>query len=548
LDLEKYLFNLKDMFDIFLKFMRNQKESYNELILEIEVAIQQIIDSEIPEENIIKHFQIFQKGIQPVILQKPCTVNDGISKFNSDDELFFQNKFREYKKNHDIIKFVPASGAATRMFKELLNMSEKFHNLSKAQLENIFLNNKEAAMVNDFFTKIKDYPFYEKLDNIMNFAGYNLDDLIESGDYSIILDFLLNEKGLNYRSLPKGLIEFHKYETETRTPFHEHIIEAINYSVSGTNNVRIHFTVQEEYKNTIQNYLDNIIANYTDNHFDISLSIQKKSTNTIAVDENNLAFLDKSQKYIFRPGGHGALIENLNEIDSDLIFIKNIDNVVPDGLKAVTYKYKEVLAGYCIELKESINQYVIYLLSDISDNLILDEIELFVKDKLNFQFLENYNKLPKKEKKNYLLKILDRPLRVCGMVKNQGEPGGGPFFIIGNDGSISLQIIESAQIDSNNPEQIEIFRNSTHFNPVDIVCMIKNYRGDKYNLKDFINDEMAFITVKSKDGKELKALELPGLWNGAMANWNTAFIEVPIITFNPVKTVFDLLRREHSSI
>jgi hypothetical protein len=365
------------------------------------------------------------------------------------------------------------------------------------------------------------------------------------------IDFLLNEKGLNYGSLPKGLLKFHTYPDRERTPFEEHLAEGAHYSKDRNNLVRIHYTVSPEHLQKFEELLMEIKAYYEkmlNVTFDVSFSIQKPSTDTIAVDLENEPFRETDGSLLFRPGGHGALIENLNDLEADLLFIKNIDNVVPDHLKQITVDYKKALAGLLLKYQEIIFHYQ-KLLNERHpagiESGLLAEAANFLENTLNIKPPYNHYYTAREELIHYLKEKFNRPFRVCGMVKNEGEPGGGPFLARNPDGTVSLQIVESSQIDPENIQQQKIRKHATHFNPVDLVCAVRNYRGEKYDLTAFTDPATGFISKKSKDGRGLKAQELPGLWNGSMSNWNTLFIEVPAETFHPVKTVNDLLREQH---
>jgi hypothetical protein len=370
--------------------------------------------------------------------------------------------------------------------------------------------------------------------------------LIEEGNFKSVVDNLLNDKGLNYGNLPKGLLKFHSYPKEIRTSIEEHLVEGALYAVNGAGIVNLHFTVSEEHKELFKAKIDSVKSIYEKRFgvkFNISFSTQKQSTDTIAADSENNPFRSEG-KLVFRPGGHGALIENLNEMDADIIFIKNIDNVVPDKFKDSTVKYKQVIAGVLVSLQQKIYTYSEALENGKYSHDQLVEMLHFLSHSL-FTSSPDINGYSDSELAEYLKGKFMRPIRVCGMVKNVGEPGGGPFLAYNNDGSVSLQILESSQIDMNNAEAVAIFKSATHFNPVDLVCAVKDKSGNNYNLIKYVDPQTGFISLKSKNGKELKALELPGLWNGAMSDWNTVFVEVPLETFNPVKTVNDLLRTEH---
>jgi hypothetical protein len=428
-----------------------------------------------------------------------------------------------------IVKFVPASGAASRMFKTLYEFRDGKSSLTPEHFDS----------TENFFKHLKRFAFYEDLMNIAKGMDTELNQ-------KEIVSLLLDDKGLNYGNLPKGMLKFHRYHKGTRTSFEEHLIEGFLYALS--NGVaKLHFTVSPEHKHTFKKQFETVRSYYEGPYeikFEVDFSLQKESTDTVAVDMNNQAFRNADGSILFRPGGHGALIENLNDIVADIIFMKNIDNVVPDRFKDDTVKYKKVIAGMLIEKRDLCFDYINRLDKNPDDSL-LEEIKLFLEQDFCISLDKLFADRTKEEKIIYLRGKLNRPIRVCGMVRNEGEPGGGPFFVQKASGSVSLQIVEGAQIDMNDPEKAEIVLNSTHFNPVDLVLSVKNYKGEKFNLLHYVDPETGFISIKSKDGRDLKALELPGLWNGAMANWNTIFVEVPITTFNPVKTINDLLRETH---
>jgi len=343
--------------------------------------------------------------------------------------------------------------------------------------------------------------------------------------------------------LPKGLLKFHKYKTKSRTAIEEHWVEGASYAKHPSGTVKVHFTISPDHEQEFIKLLNNSIKEYESSlgvKLEINYSFQKPSTDVLAVDLLNEPFRDHDGSMVFRPGGHGALLENLNDCNSDLIFIKNIDNVVPDRIKSETIFYKKALAGVILSYRDRIFEYLRKLESDSSE-ILINEVVNFIQEELHYFGLKEAHS----DYKAYLISILNRPIRACGMVKNEGEPGGGPFWVKDKRGNISLQIVESSQVDMENPEQKLCFAHATHFNPVDIVCMVRNYKGEKFRLPDFRDPDTGFITIKSRDGKSLKAQELPGLWNGSMAYWNTFFVEVPLITFNPVKTVNDLLRSNH---
>ena len=511
-----------------------------------ETQLKQISDHGIQLKQIKKQIGNFKQGFAFAQLIKPATIGDGISFFAKEE---VNELARFYDQNSDkkaIIKFVPASGAASRMFKDLFNFLESFTG-SKEDIGQI-MKDRGFNSIYNFIESLSSFAFYPDLVGILQKNGISIKNILQNKDYHVIVDFLLNEKGLKYGMLPKGLLKFHSYGDYKRTPVEEHLVEAALYGKNGNENTEVHFTISPEHNELFNTHIEGVIRNYEDNFglkYKIGFSEQKKSTDTIAVDMDNQPFQDKKGKLVFRPGGHGALIENLNDLDGDIVFIKNIDNVVPDSIKNETTLYKKALAGLLIKKQEKIFNYLKLLENNEVGKPELCEIADFAEMELSIFLPDSFGKMNFDEKKTYLTHHLNRPIRVCGMVKNEGEPGGGPFWVKNSKGEISLQIIESSQIDMNDPEQKRISQSATHFNPVDLVCGIKDFRGDKFDLLKFVDPETGFISVKSKDGRELKAQELPGLWNGAMADWTTIFVEVPIITFNPVKTVHDLLRETH---
>ena len=488
-------------------FLEKDFSQINELGIDLETVYQQIND--------------FKEGFPFMQLQKAATLDDGVMKLTDEQLETFTTRYEKKVSKLVPLKFVPASGAATRMFKSLFSYLEE---------------GKSDKSTDQFFEKLSDFAFSEDLKKI----------LPENADNQAIVDYYLTQKGLNNGSLPKGLLKFHQYEDESRTALEEHLVEGANYANNGEN-VKLHFTVSPEHLSRFLKLLNKAVPVYEEKFkvkYDISFSEQRRSTDTIAVNMDDTPFREKDGSLLFRPAGHGALLANLNDITADIIFIKNIDNVVPDRIKQPTIAYKKALAGVLLKFQDRIFDYQYQLKEWASEPLLMElshffERELCVLPPVGFMGM-NHN-----EKVMYYQKKLNRPLRVCGVVPNTGEPGGGPFWCKNTDGSTSLQIVESAQVDMEDENQKALFNESTHFNPVDLICSMKNYKNKKFDLMEFRDLKTGFVTQKSKDGKDLKAQELPGLWNGSMANWNTVFVEVPLITFNPVKTVNDLLREEH---
>ncbi len=491
----------------------------------------QILVQGVSLDQIDQQIKHFIDGFPYLNVIKAATVGDGIIRVAEDQLATHIHRFDQAAHELDLVKFVPASGAATRMFKSLFSA----------------LDGKFDKSVDEVFARLTDFAFYDDLKAAMAAKGQDLDKAVAENDRATVLKFLLTEEGLEYGSLPKGLLKFHRYADGPRTPVEEHLVEGAAYANSD-GLVKIHFTVSPEHRSRFEQLIEQQKADYEawlGVTFDISFSEQKKATDTISVNMDNSPFRNADNSLLFRPAGHGALIENLNDIDADIVFIKNIDNVVPDEIKEPTITYKKVLAAVLLDAQQQIARLQGLLDSqDVSDGYIAEADELLRRTLYTLP-PEGFGEMPKAEKLDYLRRKLNRPVRACGMVKNVGEPGGGPFWARNQDGSVSLQVVESAQIDLTDAGQKAIFDEATHFNPVDLVCGLKDHHGQKYDLPAYRDPLTGFITAKSKDGKDLKAQELPGLWNGAMADWNTIFVEVPLITFNPVKTVNDLLRKEH---
>lgn len=487
-------------------------------------------------ESILKQLEFHESGFPYLQITESVSEKKGIFSINEENIKHYEEIWENTLKNGaKVVKFVPASGAASRMFKDLFAFIDSSHDTPTTRYEKIFFDN------------IQSFAFFKSLDDIcVKNNNKHISELIDNKQYKDIIRNLLLPIGLNYGALPKGLLKFHKYkENEIRTPLEEQLYEGFLYAAS-ENVVNIHFTVSPDHLTLfkqVANYAIEKLEKEKNIKFELSFSEQKKRTDTIAVSLDNLPFRTEAG-ILFRAGGHGALIENLNDIQADYIFIKNIDNVVLDKLKTDEAKYKKLLAGILIEKQKQAFEYLNKLdIGDYTQSELIDMLQFIQK----VFFIKNTDikNFEDAELAVYIRKTLNRPIRVCGVVKNVGEPGGGPFFVIDKDKVITPQIIESSQIDLTIDKNRELFDKSSFFNPVDLVCGVKNYKGDKFNLLNYIDHETGFISEKSLGGKNLKALELPGLWNGAMSQWNTIFVEVPITTFNPVKTVNDLLRDEH---
>ena len=490
----------------------------------------------ISEEQIAEQLACFKKGFPYLKLSAAASVEKGILTPDTNEQKEYLDAWEGYRQTDKVVvKFVPASGAASRMFKNLFEFLGADYNVPQTSFEKMF------------FEKIEDFAFYDDLNMACRkTVGEDVPALLASGNHKEIVAALLEAAGLNYGALPKGLLKFHKYEDGNRTPLEEHLVEGALYAANKNGKVNVHFTVSPEHRTLFRTLVDAKAMAYAQKYgvnYNVTFSEQKPSTDTIAVDMENNPFRDAG-KLLFRPGGHGALIENLNDLDADIIFIKNIDNVVPDRLKGDTVLYKKLIAGVLVTLQQRAFAYLRLLDSGRYTHEQILEVLQFLQKQLYCKNPE-IKHLEDAELVIYLKEKLNRPMRVCGMVKNVGEPGGGPFLAYNSDGTVSLQILESSQIDMDDPAKKEMFEKGTHFNPVDLVCAVRDYKGHKFDLVKYVDKATGFISYKSKNGKDLKALELLGLWNGAMSDWNTIFVEVSLSTFNPVKTVNDLLREQH---
>ena len=498
--------------------------------------LEQMQEKGIGEALVLEQLECLRKGFPFIKLHSAAAVGAGIVRPSEEEAEAYVQAWNDYKaEGHSITKFVPASGAASRMFKDLFAFLDADYDVPSTDFEK------------KFFDHIHGFAFFDALNDacILN-EGRGIDALIEEGGFKAIVFNLLSEDGLGYGQLPKGLLQFHTYDDCAKTPVEEHLTEAALYA-SSRGEAEVHFTVSSEHKELFEELIARVLPEEEEKYkitFKVSMSTQKPSTDTIAADMDGNPFRQGDGKLLFRPGGHGALIRNLDELQSDIVFIKNIDNVVPDRLKADTVFWKQVLAGILVKAQRQTFAYLRLLDSGRYSHADLEDIIRFVRHTLGCD-MPGLKDMEDADLTIFLRKKLNRPIRVCGVVKNVGEPGGGPFLAYNPDGSISLQILESSQIDKGNEAYMKMFAEGTHFNPVDLVCAIQDYKGEKFHLPDYVDPQAGFISQKSKEGKELKALELPGLWNGAMSDWSTIMVEVPLSTFNPVKTVNDLLREEH---
>lgn len=513
-----------------------------------EEDLRQIAERGLTLEKVLSDIKRCKKGFPMVQLQRPCTVGDGITVLRGGEPDRLSQIHAQAASAGRITKFVPASGAASRMFQLLLSLMDRLEALAGSQSEAaIDPHDRDHQMFLQFIRGLKQFAFYDDLRSVMARDGLDIEQVVTHRRHADLLTYLLTATGLNYANLPKGLIPFHRYANHSRTPLEEHLVEATAYAQDQDRVARVHFTVPPEYQETTRAHVETLRLRYErlGCRSVVTFSVQKPSTDTLAVDQRNEPFRDEAGRLVFRPAGHGALLENLNDLHGDIVFIKNIDNLAVDRLKPETYLYKKALAGYLIELQNAIFAYLHTLSYERVGEQSLKEMFEFAQEKLSLVPPAELARKSRAERIAFLAGRLNRPLRVCGVVPNTGEPGGGPFWVRQPNNTLSLQIIEAAQIDMRDAGQRALWEAATHFNPVDLVCGVRDYHGRPFDLRRFSDPDTGFVAQKSKDGKVLRALELPGLWNGAMARWNTVFVEVPLTTFNPVKTVFDLLRDAH---
>ena len=498
--------------------------------------LKQLAQKGISEQQIETQLGQFKTGFPFLKLEAAAAIGRGIVAPNSDEGRKYVEAWQQYKAaGRKVVKFVPASGAASRMFKDMFAFVDADYDKPTTDFEK------------KYFDNIQNFAFYDELDAAcQKNEGKGIKALIAEGNFKAVAANMLKAEGLNYGQLPKGLLLFHNYPEGPRTPMEEHLVEGALYAATN-GEAHVHFTVSHEHMELFKQKVAQKVDFYAQKygiHYDISFSEQKPSTDTVAANPDGTPFRNSDGSLLFRPGGHGALIENLNEIEADVIFVKNIDNVVPDRLKGDTVLWKQIIAGVLVTLQQKAFDYLRLLDTGKYSHDQIEEMIRFVQQDLCCRKAD-IKELEDADLVIYLREKLNRPMRVCGVVKNVGEPGGGPFLTYNQDGTVSLQILESSQIDKSNKVYMDMFTKGTHFNPVDLVCAVKDYKGQAFDLPKYVDPTTGFISQKSKSGKELQALELPGLWNGAMSNWNTIFVEVPLSTFNPVKTVNDLLREQH---
>lgn len=499
--------------------------------------LQQLSSVGISLEEATRQVLDIRSGFPYLHLEAPASLERGIVRLDSREEATYMNAWQDYlsSPHASVCKLVPASGAASRMFKSLFAYEAT-------------QGEEPSEAVRTFLDHLPRFAFYDRLNEVcLRNTWKSIPKLLNAEAYRTIIENLLHEAGLNYGSLPKGLLQFHAYGKTSRTAAEEHLVEGALYGRDRYGRVRIHFTVSPEHRSLFEKTLEHVRDLYQDRYgvfYEITFSEQSPATDTLALRPDGSLFRLEDESLLLRPGGHGALIRNLGALDADVVFIKNIDNVVPDHLKGTTVMYKKLLGGVLILLRRQIHDYLRLLLEGRPSRAQLQEMATFVRDNLCIDVPEEVER-EDKALATWLTQRLDRPIRVCGMVRNQGEPGGGPFIVREHDGSTSLQILESTQINMQDEHHRSAFESGSYFNPVDIVCSLRNHKGERFDLAKYVNAKTAFIASKSLGGQELLALERPGLWNGGMHHWNTVFVEVPVETFNPVKEVNDLLRPEH---
>lgn len=509
-----------------------------------ETDFEQIKAHGIALDKIEGELLLFQSGIPKIYLEKPATIGDGIMKLSEAEFRENASFFDKKKPTLKLKKFVPASGAASRMFKFLNEFLNDFD--SENETINAYINRKKDKNLPVFLAGIEKFPFYDEIKSRLKELHTDYYSLESHQKSYRFIKLMLDSNHFDFANKPKAVLNFHKYKTHIATPVEEHLNECAFYASSNSVS-NLHFTVSENHEQLFRDIIAEVkekVESKSGTKTNVNFSYQDKSTDTIAVDPRNKPFRNEKGELVFRPGGHGALINNLNTLDADVIFIKNIDNVIQNHIEEITL-YKKGLAGVLLKLQEKIFDILVTIgKQGMTEENIADAIS-FMKQELSIDVLDDFYKYTLENKIDYIKNKLNRPIRVCGMVKNEGEPGGGPFWVRSYKGNVSLQIVETSQVDVHNLEQNEILSKATHFNPVDLVCATKDYKGQKFDLTQFIDSSTGFIVHKNNKGKDLKGYELPGLWNGAMAKWITVFVEVPLVTFNPVKTVNDLLKPAH---
>jgi len=488
-------------------------------------------------------FQRLRHGVPPITIIRPCRLNDGIIQLRPEHFSQYQQQFEAARQADRVSKFIPASGAATRMFNDLL----KF--LSEEALPESASNHARTLphTVDQAWTRLQDFPFIPDLEKYLHGQGQAPPTSQHTHDLNTILQAVLKTPGLGYAELPKALLSFHRYEDGPRTSLEEHVYEAIRYYPNTASPIKIHLTVSLQYEQAIKSHLHTIqqVLGRQGWNLNLTVSFQKPSTDTVALDSDNQPFRAEDGTLVFRPGGHGALLENLNDYQGDIVFISNIDNVVPDHLKEPIVAWRKALGGYLVELQQHVFQHIQQLSSVPANAKSVQQAEACILQELLLPLPQSYRELALPDQATLLKQYLDRPIRVCGVVPNTGDPGGGPFWVAHPEDAPSRQIVEQSQVNPDSETQQKLFTSGTHFNPVDLVCGVRDFQGNPFNLLEFVDPGTGFIGMKSYQGRPLKALEWPGLWNGGMAHWITIFVEIPRANFNPVKTFLDWLHPAH---
>lgn len=487
--------------------------------------------------------QRLRHGVPPITIIRPCRVNDGIIQLRPDQFSHYQQQFETARQADRVSKFIPASGAATRMFNDLLKyLSEEGSSESPSNQAPTLPHAVDKA-----WNRLQDFPFIPDLEAYLHGQGQAPPTSLHSHDLNTILQTVLWTPGLGYAELPKALLPFHRYPDEPRTSLQEHVHEAIRYQTDTAQPVKIHLTVSPQYEQVIKDHLD-VIHQSLDKQgwkLELTVSIQKPSTDTVALNADNQPFRADDGTLVFRPGGHGALLENLNDYQGDIVFISNIDNVVPEHLKDPIVEWRKALGGYLVELQQHVFHHIQQLSSMPANANSVQQAEGCILQELLLPLPQSYRELALPDQATLLKQYLDRPIRICGVVQNTGDPGGGPFWVAHPEDAPSRQIVEQSQVNPDSEAQQKLFASGTHFNPVDLVCGVRDFQGNPFNLLEFVDPGTGFIGMKSHQGRPLKALEWPGLWNGGMAHWITIFVEIPRTNFNPVKTFLDWLHPAH---
>jgi hypothetical protein len=503
--------------------------------------------------EIDRQLGVFRRPPARLRLDRPCTVGDGIRRIQPAEAARFELAHARAAAVGRFVSFVPASGAATRMFRELQSFRSAANagrSLDEIRRRAAMGASDDAALV-EFLDGLERFPFLDAIDAVLAARGETRARLLREGRFRPILDALLDEHGLDFDALPKGLLPFHRGPDGPRTPFEEHLVDAAETVRDAHGTCRLHFTVSPQHRTGFEALFGRVgplHARAADVRYDVRFSTQRPSTDTIAVDLDDRPLRDAHGRLVFRPGGHGALIDNLNDLDAELVYVRNVDNVQPDHRKATALRWRRILGGTLVELRQRIDEMLERLRDERSPADVVDRAAAFASSRLSADLDGRHGTASSEDRRRFWVERLARPLRVCGVVPNTGEPGGGPFWVRHADGSTSLQIVESAQVDMDDPQQARVFAAATHFNPVDLVCSLRDGSGRPYDLTSFVDPDAVFVTRKSTGGVDVKAFERPGLWNGGMARWNTVFVEVPLETFSPVKTVLDLLRPEHQPV